>query len=716
MGAYAGERELEQRARDYAARLPEPLAPLAHVAFNLRWSWDPEAREAFARFDPVRWSASDQNPLRLLLGAPAAWLARAAGDGELVALGERALRRLNDELHAPASPAGVATPERPIAFFCAEYGVHASLPIYAGGLGVLAGDFLKEASDRRIPMVGVGLLYRQGYFHQRLDTSGWQHEYWTTLDPVQLPMAIVRRDDGEPLTITVPIGAAPVVAQIWRVDVGRVPLYLLDTNRPENARFDRWITARLYEGDREIRRAQYLLLGLGGVRALRALGIDPSLLHLNEGHAAFATLELTRELVAAGVPFADALARAKQRAVFTTHTPVPAGNELYSDSDILQTSRDLVRALGIDDGSFLDVGRTRPRDASEPFGMTPLALRTTKHANGVSRRHGRVARAMWQGMWPERGVDAVPIGHVTNGVHLPTWMSLPMRRLLDRHLGDGWDRRASDPALWGRVDAIPDEELWAVRSELRRRLVDHVRERSVVDRLSRGDRRDYVEAAERTFDPGTLTVGFARRLATYKRLHLLTQDIGRALRLLVGDRPVQLLIAGKAHPQDDGAKRIVQQQLFPVRGAPEVGQRVAYLEDYDMAMAAELVAGCDLWLNFPRPPLEASGTSGMKVALNGGLNLSVLDGWWEEAFDGTNGWAISGDLVEDAAAQDARDAGAFYFAVEKEIVPSFYTRDAAGVPREWLRRVKASLRTLGPRFCATRMIEDYVRTVYAPGE
>jgi starch phosphorylase len=398
----------------------------------------------------------------------------------------------------------------------------------------------------------------------------------------------------------------------------------------------------------------------------------------------------------------------RDRTVFTTHTPVPAGNDTYPAHQVVEA----LSGLDVDSGEIVRLGRTHPDDEHEPFGVTQFALRTSRAANGVARRHGEVAREMWQGLWPDRPVDEVPIGHVTNGVHVPTWVGGPMRRLLDRHLGEDWFARAADPATWEPVDGIGDDELWAVRNEQRATLVDYVRDRSAADRLSRGEPRDYVEAAARAFDPGVLTIGFARRMATYKRLTLLISDPGRALRLLQSDRPIQILIAGKAHPRDDGGKGLIQ-ALFHQRGAPEVGQRVIFLQDYDLAMGARLVRGCDVWVNVPRPPLEASGTSGMKSSMNGGLNLSVLDGWWPEAYDGSNGWALRGDVDDDHGAQDARDAGELYRLLEEEVVPAFYGRDEHGLPHEWLSRVRAALRTIGPGFCAGRMIDDYVEHVYA---
>jgi starch phosphorylase len=496
------------------------------------------------------------------------------------------------------------------------------------------------------------------------------------------------------------------------VDVGSVPLYLLDPDRPENRRIDRWIAARLYVGDLDVRLAQYALLGRGGVRALRALGIEPGVLHLNEGHAGLATLELAAAEVSAGRSLVgDALAAVRARTVFTTHTPVPAGNETYAPETLIAAHPDFPALLHTDWDGLLRLARDDPERRDAPVGMTQFALRLARSTNAVSRRHGETARAMWQTVFHARTPAEVPIGHVTNGVHVPTWMSPPMRALLDRHLGEDWEARADDRATWERLDAIPDEELWAVRCELRRNLIEIVRDRATINRLERGESRSYVELAARAFDPEHLTVGFARRLATYKRMHLLTRDLGRALQLLEEPRPIQILLAGKAHPQDDEAKRIVQ-LLFQAKGQRGVGERIAYLHDYDMELARHLVAGCDVWLNLPRPPFEASGTSGMKAALNGGLNLSVLDGWWPEAYDGTNGWAIDGDGTGDPDALDARHSKALLELMEREVAPLFYERDASGLPRGWLQRARASLRTAARHFSARRMLGEYADRVY----
>lgn len=704
--ATAGAWDVEQAATQLAARLPEPLRPLARLAFDYRWSWTPGAQDLFRSLDPHRWRLADHNPVRFLQDLAPAALASAAADPELLVR-----IRTCTALVAGERTRAPAWPEAPsVAFFCSEFGVHDSLPVYAGGLGVLAGDVLKEAADRGLSVVGIGLLYRRGYFHQRLDLTGFQHEYWNVIDPEHHPAVRVSDDEGRPLELTVPIGGREVRFGVWRVDVGQVPLFLLDSDLPGADPVDRWITARLYEGNRAVRLAQYGLLGRGGIRALQALHLEPGVYHLNEGHPALATLELTAQLVRSGASFHEAAASVRERFVFTTHTPVPAGNETYRAEELLAACPDLPGALAMTPEMFLDLCRLRPGTSQEP-GMTPLAIRMSRSVNGVSARHGSVARQIWRPLFGDRAAEDVPITHVTNGVHLPTFLDEPMRRLLDRYLEEDWLSRAADPETWEPVDRIPAAELWAARQESRSRLIGRIRRRSMLDRLQRGEQIDYVESAARTLEPDALTLGFARRLATYKRLHLLTRDPERALALLGGDRPVQLLFAGKAHPKDDGAKRVLQ-DLFRLKDVAGVPGRVVFIEDYDLSIARWLVSGCDVWVNLPRPPNEASGTSGMKAAVNGVLNLSVLDGWWAEAHDGSNGWAIEGDTDTDEGGQDDRHAAALYDLLEHEVLPTFHERGPGGVPERWVAMIRASLRTIAPRFCATRMVHDYVERIY----
>jgi glycogen phosphorylase len=706
-----GSAETVRAAHDLGSRLPGPMAAFARIAYNYRWSWTPGGNELFAAIDPLRWDRSNHNPVRLLLEASSAALERVASDAQLMRQANAILAAIESD-NARRPMAGRASAQQPVAFLCAEFAVHTSLPIYAGGLGVLAGDILKEASDMAVPMVAVGLLYRQGYFLQRMDRTGYQHEYWIPLDAERVPAALVRNADGEPLTVGVPLRGRRLTVQVWRVQVGRVPLFLLDADRRENSRTDRWVTARLYESDRAIRLAQYALLGIGSMRVLEAMGMDPAVVHLNEGHAGLAPLELARRDIAAGADPHTAFAAARERTIFTTHTPVAAGNEGYDIAEIAEVMGDFPGEIGMDFDSFLQLGRTRPENPHEPFVMTPLGIKMSRSANGVSRRHGEVARQMWQPLFPERPVDTVPIGHVTNGVHLPTWMAPATRALLDRHLEDGWVTRAADPQTWAAVENIPDAELWALRCRLRAEFVEYVRDRSVATRLARSEDREMVAAAERGFSADSLTIGFARRLATYKRLYLLTLEPQRVAQLIANQaRPMQLILAGKAHPNDEEGKRSAQ-GLFSFKELAHAAERVAFLDNYDLGIASHMVSGCDLWLNLPRPPLEASGTSGMKSVLNGGLNLSVLDGWWAEAFDGANGWGIPGDTVYDPSVQDTRDAAAFYDLLEHEVAPLFYDRGADDIPHGWVRRIKRSLRTNGPRFSATRMVQDYVDSTY----
>lgn len=705
-----GAEDLRMAADQLAARLPSALAPLARLAFNYRWCWTSGGAEPFEAIDRHRWLACGQNPVRLLQEAPTVALERAANDRELIRRAYGLEECISVEATRVSATAGFDA-QRPVAFLCAEYGVHVSLPVYAGGLGVLAGDLVKAASDAGFPFVALGLLYGQGYFRQQIDISGWQHEYWVETDAERLPGALLTYDGVHPFEVRVPIRGRDVVVQVWCFAVGRAPLLLLDTNVAANHPADRWITSRLYVGDRDTRLAQYALLGLGSVRVLRALGIEPSVFHLNEGHAALAPLELAAGAVADGASFREAFADARERTVFTTHTPVAAGNETYSPAEVTHAFAGLDERLGTSWDELLGLARVNPSDRSEHPGMTALALRSSRSRGGVSRRHGGVARSIWAKALGGATEDDVPIGYVTNGVHLGTWMADAIRNLLMAHLGAAWETHAGEPDTWAKIADLSDAELWHVRCALRARLVEYVRERATVDRLARGETPDYVAQAECAFDPDRLTIGFARRLATYKRLYLMNRDIARGLRLLREPHSVQLVLAGKAHPADDGAKRVVQ-ELFEARRAPHVGERIAYLHDYDMGMAQILVSGCDVWVNLPRPPLEASGTSGMKAAMNGVLNLSVLDGWWAEAYDGTHGWAISGDVDANHEAQDERDAQAVMDILEHEVIPLFYDRDADGIPRGWMQRVKASIRAASMGFSAARMLRDYADRAY----
>jgi glycogen phosphorylase len=710
--AFDGRQDLERSVAELAARLPDPLRPFARLAYNYHWSWQLRGAELFEAISPGRFAISNKNPVRVLLEASRPELMRASEDQGLLDRGQALVAALDADLARSPETRGAVDPAHPVAFLCAEYGIHVSLPIYSGGLGALAGDLVKEASDQAVPLVAVGLLYRKGYFRQRIDAGGWQHEYWLDTDPDRLPMALVTGADGQPIRITIPIYEANVTAHVWRADIGRIPLYLLDTDTRENAPFERWITGRLYVADPETRLAQYVLLGMGGVRALRAMGIEPGVVHLNEGHGAFAPLELAAPDLQQGTSFDRAITAASQRTVFTTHTPVPAGNDSYPDDQVARAVGRVADDLDIDIDELISLGRTDPSDEEAEVGVTQAALRMSRAANAVSRRHGEVAREMWNELWPHRPVNDVPITHVTNGVHVPTWIGPEIRVLLDQYLGDGWIRHAANPATWAPVDDIPDEALWAARGRQRAALIMYARQRSAAERLGRNDTREYVEAALRAFNPEVLTIGFARRVATYKRLELLTRDAAWTLSLLGGKRPVQVVLGGKAHPRDEDAKRTLR-HVFDLKKSPVVGERVVFLDDYDLDSAKWLVRGCDVWLNLPRPPLEASGTSGMKSVINGGLQLSVLDGWWAEACEhGVNGWGLPGDVDPDEDAHDDRTAEALHKVVLDEVLPPFYDRDERGLPTRWLALVRASLRTLGPRFAATRMLAEYVDGPY----
>lgn len=703
-----------------ATKLPETIEALERISRNYWWSWTPDGHAVFRDLDQEVWDDCEHNPRRLLKEVPQYSLMRMATDPVYV---ER-VRRVAEGFDAymasghetwAARHAQALTHERPVAYFCAEFGVHHSLPLYSGGLGILAGDHLKSASDLGLPLVAVGLLYHHGYFRQHLRRDGWQEEAYQQINVGDLPMQLVRRRDGEPVRIELFVRGRNVRVQAWRVEVGRVPLYLLDTNVESNHEIDRFITGHLYGGDRETRCVQEMVLGIGGVRLLRELEIEPHVFHLNEGHSAFLTLELTRELTEAGVAFAEAARRVRSRCAFTTHTPVAAGHDEFVAGLIEKCfGGGYWESLGLARDEFLNLGRVKEGDEAELFGLTPLALRMCRSSNGVSRKHGEVSRELWNKMWPERHVEEVPISHVTNGVHAPTWVSPLLRSLFEERIGSGWTEVLHDTEAWSRaLDSISDEELWKVRRLQRKRLVAFVRERLFQTRLQQHEPRSWAEAALRMFDPDALTIGFARRVAAYKRWGLILTDPERVRRMLLdAERPVQLVFAGKAHPQDQGAKLILQ-QIAQWELDPEIMQRAVFLQDYDQEVARQLVQSVDVWMNVPRRPLEASGTSGEKVALNGGLNLSVLDGWWLEGYDGQNGWAVGEEgLSETIEEMDRRDAESLYRVLESEVVETFYDRDERGIPGRWVEMTRHAIRTLAPAFNSDRMVRDYTRQVY----
>ncbi len=712
-----------------AAALPIPLQTLERLSWNYWWSWSPDGASCFRDLDPAVWEECEHNPRLLLARVSEYRLAEMATDPVYLKRIENLGKGFDhymvdlpsavDRWSNSTAPSTITT-EHPVAYFCAEYGIHNSLPLYSGGLGVLAGDHLKSASDLRLPLVAVGLLYHYGYFRQRLSREGLQEEFYGEANPAQLPLRQVKGNNDEPLLIEVLIRERTVRAQVWRVDVGRVALYLLDTNIAENDETDRWVTGHLYGGDRETRVVQEMLLGIGGVRLLRKIGIEPAVFHLNEGHSAFLTLEVAREIIQSqGLGFAEAAEQVRQQCVFTTHTPIAAGNDEF-EIDLLTRSfgRRYEKELGLSHEEFISLGRTDPLNVNEPFGLTPLAIRMCRSTNGVSRKHGEVSRALWQKLWPEKRIDDIPITHVTNGVHAPTWAAPLIQSLYEKYVGADWQVHLRDRVQWEQAIAgIPDEELWAAHWLLKERLVAFIRQRSFLARVNRGESAEYVAATRNMFGAPNLTIGFARRVAGYKRWNLLLTDPERLLRLLNDyDRPVQFVFAGKAHPQDAQAK-LVLQQVAKWKYDIRVRARAVFIEDYDHEIARQLVQSVDVWLNVPRRPLEASGTSGEKVAINGGLNLSILDGWWLEGYDGTNGFAI-GSEVQGAEHSDidASDAESLYRALEQEVVPLYYERDQDksnhGLPRKWIAMMKRSIATLAPRFNSDRMVEEYARRIY----
>jgi glycogen phosphorylase len=697
--------------------LPSPLLPLVPIAWNYWWSWAPDGASIFRELDPEMWEECEHNPRQLLARTSAYRLAQAATDPRYLDRVARIHQKFTTYLeHAPAwsTPDASITSDHPVAYFCAEYGVHNSLPLYSGGLGILAGDHLKSASDLGMPLIAVGLLYRYGYFRQRLRSDGWQEEHYGETRPAELPIHLVRDADETPIRVEVLIRDRKVLAQVWRADVGRVALYLLDTNIPDNAETDRWVTGHLYGGDRETRIVQEMLLGIGGVRLLRKLGVTPHVFHLNEGHSAFLTLELAHELIQTErLTYAAAAARVKERCVFTTHTPVAAGNDEFDAALVMCAfGPAYINELGLSQKQFLALGRIETEKEEERFGLTPLAIRMCRSTNAVSRKHGEVSRALWQGLWPGKPVHEVPITHVTNGVHAPTWIAPLLRDLYERFVAADWELHLRDRARWeSGVAQIPDHELWNAHLWLKQRLVAFIRYRLLQSRHAAGD-SSTISATGTLFDPTSLTIGFARRVAGYKRWNLLLTDPERLARLMNNEeRPVQFVFAGKAHPQDEGSKRILQQLTQWRQSSARI--RAVFLEDYDQEIARQLVQSVDVWLNVPRRPLEASGTSGEKVAINGGLNLSILDGWWLEAYDGTNGFAIGSNIDEaNPADVDARDAESLYSVLEEEVVPLYYRKNQDGLPEQWIAMMKRAIQTLAPQYNSDRMVEEYGRKIY----
>jgi starch phosphorylase len=689
------------------------------LARNIWWSWDHDCISLFRDLNPTRWRQLNQNPISLLSEIPLAEVERRATELVLHSRINYVYRRQQEYLNADrtwgAACAGVLRP-RPVAYFSAEFGLHESLPIYSGGLGVLAGDHIKSASDLDIPLVGIGLFYGQGYFLQRLDGKGWQQEEYLETDVNRLPMQPAIGKNGEPVAVEIQTRGGPICAKVWRVKVGRCDLLLLDSNVAGNAPEDRELTSRLYGGDARTRIRQELLLGVGGFRALKAMGISPGVLHLNEGHSGFAVFEAIRNrMEEEGIDFNAASSQIPREVIFTTHTPVPAGHDRFDAVLIEEHLGPLREQLGISHDALMAFGRERPIDHEEPFCMTVLGLKLSRRANAVSSLHGEVSRAMWKSLFPARTEDAVPIGHITNGVHVPSWLAPQMCRLYDRHLGVGWQSNSGAAATWEAIENVDDGELWETHLSLKSQLLDFVRQRAWDQAKRRAEPDETLQRLIKLLSPDALTIGFARRFATYKRANLILADIER-LASMVNDpkRPVQFLFAGKAHPHDEPGKKVLQ-QIAELMRDPKVGDKFVFIEDYDINVGRHLVQGGDVWLNNPRRPLEASGTSGQKVVLNGGLNLSVLDGWWAEAYDGLNGFAIGkGRTHSNLDVHDNRDGEDLYRVLQDELIPLYYLRDRDGLPRGWIKRMKRTIRTLGWRFNADRMVMDYTLKCYIP--
>jgi len=689
------------------------------MARNLWWSWDHDSTALFRDLDPVPWRQRNHNPISMLSNLPLAAIEQRAAELVLHSRINYAYRRQREYLNADrtwgARHAGVLRP-RPVAYFSAEFGLHESIPIYSGGLGILACDHIKSASDLDIPLVGIGLFYGQGYFRQRLDAEGWQQEEYIATDVSQQPMEAAIGANGEPVKVQIETRIGCIRAQVWRVRVGRCDLLLLDSNVEGNAPEDRELTSRLYGGDRRIRIRQELLLGVGGFRALKAMGVTPGVLHLNEGHSGFVVLEAIRSrMQEEGVNFETALPDVSREVIFTTHTPVPAGHDRFNIELIEEHLGPLREGLGLSLDRLMELGRENPGNGDEDFCMTVLGLRIARRANAVSALHGEVSRAMWKGLNPGKTEDGVPIGHITNGVHVPSWLAPQMSRVYDRHLGAGWQEHGAEAKIWEGIENVDDGELWETHLSLKSRLLEFVRRRAMKQAERRGELPEERIRLGSVLSPDALTIGFARRFATYKRANLILADIER-LASMVNDpkRPVQFVFAGKAHPLDEPGKRVLQQIAQMMRNS-QFGDKFVFVEDYDINVGRHFVQGVDVWLNNPRRPLEASGTSGQKVVLNGGLNLSILDGWWAEAYDGQNGFAIgTGRTHSNMNVHDTRDGEDLYRVLHDEVIPLYYTRDADGLPRGWIKRMKRTIRTLGWRFNADRMVKDYTLKCYVP--
>lgn len=697
------------------SKMPAKINRLPELAYNLWWSWNPEARELFRRLDYPLWSSTQHNPVQLLQEVRIEKLNKAAQDAAFIRLYNKVMLKMDKELSNGNLWFQQAHPDcadKTIAYFSAEFGLHNTLPIYSGGLGILSGDHTKEASDIGLPLVGIGFMYPQGYFRQRLPAHGWQEAVYEYLDFGRTPVRPVHDEHGNEIKVSVRIGGTDVYAKVWCVLVGRTRLYLMDTDVDDNAPWDRELSARLYSGGGDMRLRQEMMLGIGGVRVLRALGIQPAVWHMNEGHSAFLILEIIRELVVTGIDFDTAAAQIRKSTLFTTHTPVPAGHDAFAFHMMEKYFWGYWDELGISRERFLDLGGHQ-ESWGTAFNMTVLAIRFAGQANGVSKLHGEVSRDMWQNVWADKSGDDVPITHVTNGIHVPTWIAGEVNGLYNRYLGPNWLDRQDEPVIWQRIADIPDHELWGTHNILKRKFIHFLRERTRRRWLAGEHDAMQVLVGGRLLDPNALTIGFARRFATYKRATLIFKDLERLRALLLDiHRPVQIIFAGKAHPADDPGKHLIQ-EIYNLAKSNYLGGRVAFVEDYDMHIARYMKQGVDVWLNNPRRPREASGTSGMKAALNGIPNFSILDGWWVEGYNGANGWVIGDESEYDNDdARDWADANSIYETLENEIIPLYYDRDRDNIPRGWIEIMREAIRSCVPQFGTRRMLKDYTEQLY----
>lgn len=700
-----------------ANEINEMAVGLNRLARNLWWTWDQEAQDLFKELSPRGWRNLYHNAVAVLHEVSDYELRVRLQDRRFAQHVQFVLRNFDQYMRSTDTwghTNAAELRERPVAYFTAEFGFHETLPIAAGGLGILAGDHAKSASDLGIGFVGISLFYREGYFMQAINQDNWQTEYYTRLHPKNLPIEPVLDPKGDPLVSSVSIATSQVLFKAWRVNVGRNPVYLLDTDLPENEQLYRDLTMHVYGGDTTTRIMQEILLGMGGVRLLRALGVQPSVYHMNEGHAAFLIFELLRERMAEGMTFANALAATREECLFTTHTPVEAGHDRFSNDLMHFTMHHLFRHIRTPAAELMGLGRIRPDDEHEPFCMTVLALKASRAANAVSALHGEVSRAMWHPLYPDRPVDKVPIGHITNGVHLPGWMKGTVRTFWKRKLGCDWEKGLNTPEFWTRVldpEFISDEEIWALRHKLKREMIEFSRRHLLLqgERLGPGD----FIAFDRLLSVDALTIGFARRFATYKRAPLIFQQFERIVELVKDRaRPIQFVFAGKAHPRDDEGKKLIQ-RIIHLSQFSELSGHLIFIANYDIHVARQMVSGCDVWLNNPRRPLEASGTSGMKACTHGCLNLSILDGWWREGYDGTNGFAIGDDSHPDSVEeQDRRDSENLFQVLTEEVIPCYYNRSANGIPRAWIQKIRRAMATLTPQFNTWRMVQEYTQKYY----